>query len=227
MEALHNLKELIKESNPLEKRRLAAMRKELTNREFSLFASNCLGGILLHDLGLQFLSPTVNLQMTQTDFVRLVTHMDDYLNGDFTFFDYPGETCPCAYLGGKNMEITVHFTHYKTPEESVSKWRERTARINYDNLFIVCSERDGLTKEEIESLGHLNVRGILVFTAREYPDIPYTLYLPQYAEDGEVGNVLRKKHLDGRREYEERFNWVKWFNTANGGNYDIAPYLIG
>ena len=128
--------------------------------------------------------------------------------------------------GGEEAEITIHFTHYKTPEESVERWRERTARIRYDNLFLVCSERDGLTRKEIESLGHLNVRGILVFTAHEYPDIPYTLFLPQYAEAGEVGNVLRKKHLDGRREYEERFNWVKWFNTADGGDYDITPYLI-
>ena len=40
------------------------------------------------------------------------------------------------------------------------------------------------------AIGELNVKGIVVFTANEYPDIPYALYLPKYHDDGEVGNIL-------------------------------------
>lgn len=38
--------------------------KRLKNRDFSLLSSNCNGVFILHDLGLRFNSPTVNLWIT-------------------------------------------------------------------------------------------------------------------------------------------------------------------
>ena len=75
------------------------------------------------------------------------------------------------------------------------------------------------------SLAQLPVRGLLVFTANAYPDIPYTLQLPKYEKDGEVGNILSMSFLDGLREYERYFDFVKWFNESHGENgFDISPY---
>ena len=55
-----------------------------------------------------------------------------------------------------------------------------------------------------------------------YPDFPYTLHIPKYEKDGEVGNILRRSYWYDHREYETYFGFVKWFNEANGGNYDIS-----
>ena len=51
-------------------------------------------------------------------------------------------------------------------------------------------EKDGVTKADILRLNSLNVRGLVVFTAHDYPDIPYTCFIKKYEKSGSVGNIL-------------------------------------
>ena len=197
------------------------MRKKLHNQDATFLCPNCIGGILYHDLGLKFMSPTVNLMMTQPDFVKFVLNIDYYLRQEFEFFDHPEYECPCAYLG----DIIIHFTHYHSKQEAVTKWKERAKRIQKDNIFVFLEERDGLTPDEILKLRVLEVKGLVVFTANEYADIPYTVQIEKYKNEGEVGNILMRSFWNDSREYERYFNFVKWFNEADGGNYDVSPYV--
>lgn len=212
---------MIRNYNPISFVTLRKMRRQIRNTSVSLLCPNCMGGLLFHDLGMQFRSPTVNLMMDQRDFVKFVLHMDYYLEQEFAFFKHPIHDCPCATLS----DITVHFTHYPNPEQAVQKWRERAKRLDRNNLFVVLLERDGLTREELLALGELRVRGLLVFTVKEYPDIPYALRCPIIDENGEVGNLLTISPRDGLRGYERYFDFVKWFNESHGENgFDITPY---
>ncbi len=214
-------------NNPFAAVRRNRMKCRLKNRDFTLLTPNCLGGILLHDLDLRFLTPTVNLMMTQTDFLQFVLHIKEYLAGQLQFVEKPNEVCPCAELVyGDLSPVTVFFTHYDTPEEAESKWRERAKRINYDNLFVFIEERDGITENNLKALGKLHVRGLVAFTCNEYPNLPYSVYLPQYQSLGEVGNILKKNILDDSREFERYFDFVRWFNEADGGDYDVSDYIL-
>lgn len=215
------VKRLLSEKNPVAIRRRNKMRESLTNTTSTFLVPNCIGGILFHDLGLKFQSPTVNLMMYQTDFAKFVLNMDDYLSKQLSFFKHPEYSFPCAHLG----DITLHFTHYHTEEEAEQKWIERSARINRDNMFVFLEERDGLTKETMLQLGDIHARGLVIFTANDYPDIPYALQIKKYLSDGEVGDILSKSYLDDSREYEKYFDFVKWFNEANG-DFDISPFTI-
>lgn len=210
----------LSEKNPLAVSRRKKMRRQLKNYTPTLLCPNCIGGILFHDLGLKFQSPTVNLMLFQQDCAKFVMNMDYYLAQDFVFYDDPEYDCLCAHLG----DITVHFTHYKTQEEAVQKWKERSQRIDPENTFVFLMERDQLTYKQMKQLGNLNVRGLVIFTAHEYPDLPYCLYVPEYAAEGEVGNILEKSYLDDSRKYEKIFDFVKWFNEADGNGYDISAY---
>ncbi len=221
MACKEKLKKILTAYNPLAIRRRNAMRKALTNRSPSLLVPNCLGGTLFHDLGLQFRSPRVNLMMYQKEFVRVMHHLDSYLAKDLEFFDHPEYQFPCAKLG----DVTVHFTHYLSEQEARQKWQARSGRIDRDNLFIIAVERDGLTKDEILSLGELQARGIVVFTAHDYPDIPHACYVPELVRDGVVEGLLERSWLDDHRKYEELFDFVKWFNEADGGSYDVSPFI--
>lgn len=214
------VKNLAGRYNPAANHRRKQMQKRLVNKEVSFLVPNCIGGILFHDLGLRFQSPTVNLMMKQTDFVRFVTHLDEYLQKDLVFFNHPELTCPCAMLG----DVCIHFTHFNSEIEAKEKWIQRAGRIRKDNLFIFCEERDSLSEEEIRSLADIKAKGILVFTANRYEDIPYTLYLPTYHKAGEVGNILARNYFDDSREYEKYFDFVAWFNEADGKNYDVSRY---
>ncbi len=214
------LKELIYK-NPFAVRRRKKMRSELKNTTMTFLCPSCMGGELFHDLGLQFRSPTINLMMYQTDFVKFVTHFDEYMAAEFEFFDHPDYSFPCARL----KDITVHFTHYDSKEEALEKWYSRAERIDRDNMFIYCSDRDGITEEEVRSLAKLKVKGIVFFSAHEYKDIPYALYIPKFKDVGVVQGVQDVHYPDCHRSYEEYFDFVKWFNEADGGNYDITPYV--
>ncbi len=225
MSLFNSVKSII-ENNFIKKCRIKRMRKQLRNEEITLFTPNCLGGILFHDLGLRFLSPTVNLMMTQTDFLEFVLHLDEYINGEFEFIEKKEHECPCAYLYRSNSDkkIMVAFTHYKTEKEALEKWNSRKVRINKDNIFIFIEERDVISKQDLEKLASLKVRGIVAFTCNEYKDIPYAVYLPKYNKDGEVGNILKKNHITGSREYEKYFDFVKWFNEASGSPYEAERF---
>ncbi len=212
-------RKILTEKNPLVLLRRSRMRKALKNTAPTFLCPNCIGGILFHDLGLQFRSPTVNTMMKQRDFVKFVLDPDRYLARELEFFDHPEYDFPCAKLD----DVTVHFTHYHTEAEAREKWKNRCARIDRENLFVFLTERDGLTEEEIRSLSGIRARGLVVFTAKSYPDIPYALQIPKYEPNGEVGNILEKSWLDGSREYEKYFDFVKWFNEADG-SFDVTPY---
>lgn len=207
--------------NPIRKRTIKNMRNRIINTNATFLTPNCIGGILFHDLGLRFMSPTVNLMMTQKDFLQFVLHLDDYLNGDFEFFQHEDYTCPCAKLKTLNsdQEIVIHFTHYHNETEALDKWNERKKRIDKENIFVFIEERDGITKNDFEILKTLNVKGVVAFTCNEYPDLPFAVCLPQYKKFGEVGNILKYSHLTGKREYEKYFDFVKWFNEADGYPY--------
>lgn len=220
MRAKETIKHLLSDKNPAAIRRRKNMRAALTNTTPTFLCPNCIGGILFHDLGLQFQSPTVNLMMFQTDFAKFVLNMEHYLAQELAFFQHPDYTFPCARLG----DITIHFTHYHTEEEAAQKWTERSARIDRDNLFVFLEERDGLTREDMLRLDQIHARGLVIFTANAYPDIPYALQIPKYASDGEVGNILVKSYRDDSREYEHYFDFVKWFNEANGTDYTITDF---
>ena len=219
------LKEAIK-SNPIANARRSRMRNELKNKDFTLLAPNCMGGILLHDLGLRFLTPTVNLMMTQTDFLHFVLDLDSYLKTGLEFYNHLEYSCPCAYLKPFGLPpISIHFTHYKSEKEAEQKWQERAERINKENLFVFLEERDGIGREELERLKSVKARGIVVFTSNVYKDLPYCVCLKKYHKQGEIGNILKKNYIDDSREYETYFDFVKWFNEADGGAFDVKPLV--
>ncbi len=214
------IKDFVTMYNPFAVRRRKRMRKALVNKTPSLLVPNCLGGILFHDLGLQFRSPTVNLMMYQPEFVRLVCALDTYLHKDMAFFKHPSYNFPCATLG----DVTIHFTHYQSEEEAAQKWAERCSRIDHDNIFIIAVERDNLTENQIRMLKNIRAKGVVVFSAHDYSDIPYACYVPQLSKNGAVEDLLGRSYLDDHRKYEEVFDFVKWFNEADGGNFDISAF---
>ena len=57
-------------------------RSRFTNQDITILSMNCTGGILYHDLGLQFLSPTVNLYMKAEDFIKFCENLKCYLSID-------------------------------------------------------------------------------------------------------------------------------------------------
>lgn len=189
-------------------------RLRLRNDNFTIITNSCIGGIMYHKLGKQFMSPTINLWMEDVDFFRFVRDMDGYLSKTLRFV--PNDLgYPTAYCG----DVLIHFNHYKTEEDAATKWYERRQRVNKDNLFILCSDRPtngiDITKEDILSLKNVPCRGKVVFSVREYDDADYIVHLPKDPNGDYVNQYMFDKTQYFKRwRWESAWDWVHWLNTG-------------
>lgn len=175
---------------------------------FTLLCGNCMGGYIYHQLGLEFQSPTINLMMLQPDFYKFILNLDYYLS-----LEFEEVTTPSGVPVGKLGDITVYFTHYDSFEDGVNSWKRRVSRIDRDNLYIVCTDRDGITADDIHSLKNVRCKKLVVFTAKKYNE-PFCFQISQYEKNGEIGNILGKT-ISGKWRFERFFDYVAWLNSPD------------
>ena len=113
------------------------------NQDFTIIARDCIGGVIYHQLGLEFLTPTINLFFTPEYFNALCLHLKEYLTADLVELkddevSYPvGQLCPKEEY--RLSPVRVDFMHYETFKEAFDKWEERKQRINWNRIYIVSS----------------------------------------------------------------------------------------
>ena len=140
------------------------------NQDFTLIARDCIGGILYHQLGLRFLSPTINLFFVPKDFNRFCLHLEDYISSELVKLADSGADYPVGLLTPKKSSlkpVRVDFMHYESFEDAKNKWDERKTRINWDNIFVVSSfcypvEVATLTPKLIEDWNKIKYKKIVL-----------------------------------------------------------------
>ena len=193
-------------------------RKKLTEqaRTASIISCNCTGGILSHDLGLQFLSPTVNLFMPAEDFIKFCENLRGYMAID--------QFTPCEdveVIGDRNYpvghlgDLTVFFVHYHTLEEAQEKWNQRKARINWDNIVVLGTDRDGVTKEIKDRFEKLPYKKVM-FTHLPDESHKSCFYLSGFEKDASVGIITDHTTWNGTRPVDQ-FDYVKFLNEEFRG----------
>lgn len=135
------------EKSPITARRRRyhkVQRKKLENFDFSILANDCIGTFIYHDLGLRFLSPTINLYFdTYEDYLEYLENLEYYASAEL-FQIESDKDFPVGRLVRGDRSITVNFMHYNTFEQAKEKWTERGKRLDYDNLMVLfnCPEQD-------------------------------------------------------------------------------------
>ncbi len=183
--------------------------KRLDNSDFSIIASNCVRTIMYHDLGVPFLSPTINLSIGMDDFIRFARNPRPYLEEEIVEIK-DGNDCPAGMAG----DIRINFVHYDTFEEGVRKWQERKKRINWDNLFVIGMERDGCTYDTIQCFDELPYENKIILTHVRYQEFSSAYYIGGFEENGELGNVLDFKKQFLRRRYLDDLDYVTFLNSG-------------
>lgn len=193
--------------------RLYKLRKRgrLKNRDFTILASNCNGSFMYYDLGLRYLTPTVNLSMPMDDFVKMAGNLRWYMEQEFIELE-PENGYPTGRLG----DIKVYFVHYKSFKEGVQKWEERKKRINWDNLFLVGTEKDGCTYETLQRFEQLPYKNKVVFTHVEYPEFSSACHIKGFEDKEELGVLTLPKKKLLRRRYLDDFDYVSFLNRGVG-----------
>lgn len=180
------------------------VRNRIKNDNFSIICSNCIGGVIYHRLGKRFLSPTVNLWFDQNDFFKFVSDLKGYLQKDLEF---ENETpYPIAKLG----DITIHFNHYHSEDEARACWIRRKERINFNNLYIIMYDRDGITESDIRKLENIPCRSKIVLSDKIHAEIPYVKTL--VPSNNPNGCQFMDTDDYGLYTFEKQFDFVEWLN---------------
>lgn len=166
-------------------------KKRLLQREVSVISQNCIGGVFYHDMGMKFLTPTINLFFKEPDFVKFVLNLKYYLRLEI---DIKWEE---EYPIGKIDDIEIHFMHYDSCKEAKMAWERRKDRINFEKIVVVATDRDGFTEEVYEQWKQVPYDKVL-FSANNKFISKCTVLYPEYITNGMVEDLItyRKFYRD-------------------------------
>lgn len=164
---------------------ISRAKRKLQINDCTLISQNCIGGVLYHDLGLQFLSPTINAFIPEPDFVKFVLDLRHYMGQELVM--QWGEEYPLGMLD----DITIHFMHYDTCADAKEAWDRRKTRINWDKIFVIATDRDGFDETVYEQWKQVPYHKILFTAHQEYTED--ALFYPEYAAEGQVGDLISQR----------------------------------
>ena len=189
-------------------------RKRLSNHEFCILSQNCMGGLLCHDLGVKFNTPTINLSMSFNDFIKLVENLDYYLNKELVF-ERMQDTIPYEYPVCKLDDITLHMVHYHTFKEANEKWNIRKQRIKKDKIILMCTDREGgNTRKAIKRLLSLPYPKVCFVHSKELVISEEVVFVPGYEKFSELKDIVSTyQGILGHRTFQKYFDCVGWINN--------------
>lgn len=157
----------------------------------SIISSNCAGGVIYHDYGMKFQSPTINLFFENEDFLNFCENLFNIENKELLEFD-SGENYPVGII----ETIKIHFLHYDNFEDAKKKWIKRMQRLDKENIVLLFIEREKLSDIQFKRWNKLKYRKILVSPYRKGENI---IFIPQDILD----KFFHFRGISGHRYYEQ------------------------
>ncbi|HEL1702560.1 TPA: DUF1919 domain-containing protein [Streptococcus suis] len=187
-------------------------RKRLKNESFTIFSSNCIGGIIYNTLGKEFLTPTINMFFSPEDFIKFLKNPKEYLSKELINLESIDFAYPLAQCG----DIVLHGVHYSNFDELKNSWDRRKERINWENIFIIMVERDGCTSQDILEFDSLPYENKVIFVSKPMPEINSACYLEgteEYVDNvRQVSSLTRYKSRLTSFRYIDDFDYVSFLN---------------
>ena len=195
----------------------AKKKKALRNNAPTIISNDCFAGIAYHNLGLKFSSPTINLFLTKDDFISFLQNIHGFLNSEIKECERNERNYPIGELEYNSKKIKLHFLHYKTFDEAVTKWTQRKERIDFSNLYIIFTVSKDLTSENVEAFKNLPYPNKLLIT---YPNnefqeefiITHDIFKK---ENYQAGEFLRFRPPFFYKRYMDDIDYISFINSTN------------
>lgn len=188
---------------------LPKWRRRLRNNNFTILCNNCNAGVITHDLGQAFNSPTVNLFFYGDHFFKFCENFEYYINQTLEIKDNPiykpESDYPVCALG----DLELHFMHYNSFDEAKKTWDRRLKRISRNNIFVMWTFFSDTSDALLERFEHLPFKNKVAFTERNCPNYPSSFWIRGFP-DG-LGVLTRFYGLSGKRIIDQ-FDYVAWLN---------------
>lgn len=140
----------------------------------TLVSNNCSGGAILHELGMEFRTPTINLQILPEEYPRFCRMFKDYMRTPLTEYKDITEKhrkhltkmfgCVPKMPFGLLGDVIVCFQHYDSFEQAKLKWDYRRERVDFENIGYIFHARGKEYKKEAEEFLSLNLKNSLLLT---------------------------------------------------------------
>ena len=111
----------------------------------------------------------------------------------------------------------MFFKHYDSIENAIEKWNQRKKRINYNNLYIMMTDRWCCPYEYLKRFDDLKYKNKICFTHRKYKEFKSCKVVKKWKDKGCVGTITDIANIFGKRlyQYAEDYDYIQWLN--NGG----------
>lgn len=186
----------------------------LRNKRFSIVSSNCIGTKIYKEACLPYGTPFVGLFIHPPCYLELLRHLEVYLAMPIRFAAgsryqsrYPEQIrYPVGILGDG---VEIHFVHYRDEAEARAKWERRMRRMNFGNLFVTFTDRDGCDQRMLEEFDAMPFAHKVCFTAGNHPRLKSAVWLPEYRGGTEVGDLFNEFHV-----LKRHFDFCAWLNSG-------------
>ena len=200
---------------------LEEFRNSITNKDFTLIARDCVGGILYHQLGLKFLSPTINLFFIPEEFNYFCLNLKEYINGELVELKKDSAPYPVGLIYPKknssiSRPVRVDFMHYETFTQAADKWNERKQRINWDNIYVLstfCYEPEvkTLTPKLIEDWNKINLKKAMLVDQKYGFENEFVIKKPEKCQEFAWLLYISEETSTWERTFNE-FDFINFLN---------------
>ena len=160
------------------------------SNDISIISNNCVGGVLYHDLGWKFLSPTINGFFMADDYLKYLHDLQYYNSLDVSAeIDSSRGNTVLLKMG----DINIHFIHDTDPDKVISDWYRRRERINLDKIFVIASDRDGWNNETMDLFRLLPYKKCFFTVNKMWKDEPFSIYFRRYFHEPVFPNVISSR----------------------------------
>ncbi len=198
-----------------EKKYLKKLRKRNQNLTPTIVCNNCIAGVIYHNLGLQFQSPTINLFIKGEEYLEFVKNFEYYSKCDVVEVHDEDQPYPVGKIvpnDDEHKEIKIFFQHYKSFDDAKKKWLERYKRVNWNNVYFLWefydTVYDNALMDEFDQLEGINH---LLILHKNFSHIKNAVYVSCYTDDKPKAKILQYDGITGKR-YLEEFDYVSYLN---------------
>ena len=146
-----------------------------------------------------------------SDFIKFCENIDYYLSLDMQFIEKAEINYPIGKLG----DIKIYFQHYSNNTDALNTWNRRKKRLNMNELFIMFTDRDGCSYDDLIRFDKLSIKNKIVFTHINYKEISSAYYIPGFEKEESVGNLMNFRNKFTWLKYYDAFDYVSWFNKSH------------
>ncbi len=193
---------------------LSYFRKKLYKGKVPTILSNdCTAGAIYQALGMPMASPTVNVGLTEKDFIKLCKNPKHYFGIEISKYEYGqligfcnGKPWKAELPCSKIDDITVYWAHSDEDGRFINRWNILRKKVNYDNL-ICCMSNNKMqfTKKGLDEFSNIKSRKLII------------MYKDKYSNMVDSENII----LANR-------NFALWNkDTAIENNFDLIGWVNG